>query len=47
MILTKEEYVKNLNKTVKEIKKLPLHKIDEDVKLLKRIYLVLMTKTIR
>jgi len=38
MILTKEEYVKNLNKTVKEIKKLPLHKIDEDVKLLKRCF---------
>lgn len=38
MKLTKKEYLENLDKTVKELSKLPLHKVDEDVRLLKKAF---------
>ncbi|WP_419764213.1 MAG: hypothetical protein ACNI28_10570 [Arcobacter sp.] len=34
----KKEYLKRLDKTVEEIKKLPLHKIDEEVRFLKKAF---------
>ena len=33
-----KKYIKNINKTIEDIKSLPIHKIDSDVKLLKKVF---------
>lgn len=38
MNLGKKEYIKRLDKTIEEIKKLPLHKIDEEVRFTKKAF---------
>ena len=36
--MNKKEYINNINLTVKQIEDFPLYKIDEDVKLLKKVF---------